>query len=116
MFRIKNALAGGAVGLVNGLLGGGGGMIAVPVLCKTGLQVQEAHATAIAVILPASLASALVYLFYGLLPFSSFIPAALGTLLGGFLGANALKRTSSKTVTVIFAALMLAARLKTVIG
>ena len=116
MFRVKNVFAGSAVGLVNGLLGGGGGMIAVPVLCGTGLKVQEAHATAIAVILPASIASALIYLIYGLLPLSSFIPVVAGTLLGGFLGANALNRVPSKTVTIIFAALMLAAGLKTVIG
>lgn len=116
MFRIKNVFAGSAVGLVNGLLGGGGGMIAVPVLCRTGLKVRQAHATAIAVILPASVASALVYLLYGLLPLSSFIPVVAGTLLGGFFGANALKRVPSKTVTLIFAALMLAAGLKTVLG
>lgn len=114
MFRLKNVFAGSAVGLVNGLLGGGGGMIAVPALCGAGLQVQKAHATAIAVILPASLASALVYLIYGLLPLNYFIPVVAGTVLGGFLGANALSRVSSETVTIVFAVLMLAAGLKTV--
>lgn len=115
-FSWRNAFAGSAVGAVNGLLGGGGGMVAVPVLAGTGMGVRQAHATAIAVILPASLASALVYLIYGLLPFAYFVPVAVGTVLGGFLGANVLNNAPSKTVTIAFAALMLAAGLKTVIG
>ena len=52
-FRAKSFLAGGGVGFVNGLLGGGGGMVAVPALCGAGLGVASAHATAIAVVLPA---------------------------------------------------------------
>ena len=109
----KNILAGSAVGVVNGLLGGGGGMVAVPALISAGLEERRAHATAIAVILPVCLASALVYLFYGLLPFESFLPVAIGTFLGGIFGANALKNLSSRTVTFLFAAFMLAPGLKT---
>lgn len=115
-FALKNALAGSAVGAVNGLLGGGGGMVAVPALCGAGLNVQRAHATAIAVILPASLCSAFVYLLYGLLPFQNFVPVAIGTVLGGYFGARVLKTAPAKTVTLLFAALMFAAGLKTVLG
>ena len=62
------ALAGGAlIGAANGLLGGGGGMIAVPVLRAGGLPARRAHATAIAVMpLEYKLATAaLVLLRYG---------------------------------------------------
>lgn len=114
MFHIKDILAGCAVGTVNGLLGGGGGMIAVPALTGTGLSVRKAHATAIAVVLPASVTSAVIYLIYGLLPFSYFVPVAVGAVLGGVIGANALNRVPSRAVTIVFAALMLAAGLKTV--
>ena len=116
MFRVKDILAGGAVGVVNGLLGGGGGMIAVPALVGTGMEVHRAHATAIAVVLPACITSAVIYLLYGLLPFSYFVPVAVGTVLGGVLGANVLKRVPSRFVTLVFAALMLAAGLKTVLA
>lgn len=100
---------GAAVGALNGLFGGGGGMVAVPVLKAAGRGVRSAHATAIAVILPASLLSGAVYLFHGLVPFSVLLPVALGTAAGGLLGAKLLPRVSSRILTVIFAAFMLAA-------
>ena len=115
-FRAKSFLAGGGVGFVNGLLGGGGGMVAVPALCCAGLGVASAHATAIAVVLPASLASAFVYLLFGLLPLEVFVPVCVGTVLGGFFGANALDRVPQKALGIAFAALMLAAGLKMVIS
>lgn len=110
-------IAGGAcTGIANGLFGGGGGMIVVPVLERAGkLSPLAAHATAIAVILPASLVSAIVYLWYGLVPLKTFLPAALGVLLGGVLGARLLPRVPARTVTVIFAAFMLIAGVKMVL-
>lgn len=100
------------MGVANGLFGGGGGMIAVPVLKAAGRSAPSAHATAIAVILPASIASAAVYLLHGFIPLALFLPVALGVLLGGFLGAKLLARASASAVTIAFAALMLAAGLR----
>lgn len=108
--------AGGAVGFVNGLLGGGGGMIAVPALAGTGLSEKRAHATAIATVLPASAASAVVYLFHGAVRLFVLVPVALGALLGGFLGAGLLKRAPSKFVTFVFALLMLTAGVKMILS
>lgn len=107
-------VAGGALtGAVNGLLGGGGGMLAVPLLQRAaGYPARRAHATAIAVILPASALSGAVYLYGGLVPLSVLVPVALGVCLGGFLGAKLLARISARAVTVAFAALMLAAGLR----
>lgn len=105
----KDFLAGCAVGAANGLFGGGGGMIAVPCLEKLGRAPKEAHATAIAVILPASALSCAVYLFQGLLPLALFFPVALGVLSGGVLGARLLGNLTGRTVTVLFSVLMLAA-------
>ena len=51
----KKLLCGTAVGAANSLFGGGGGMLAVPLLCATGYAEKQAHATAILVILPVSL-------------------------------------------------------------
>ncbi len=100
---------GGAVGAVNGLLGGGGGMLAVPLLERAGLQTRQAHATAIAVILPTSLASGAVYALGGLAPLPVLLPVALGVTAGGFLGARLLPRLSVRVVDFLFGLLMLAA-------
>ena len=57
----KRLTAGALTGAVNGLFGGGGGMIAVPLLGKMlGYEDKEAHATAIFVIAPVCAASALI--------------------------------------------------------
>ncbi len=108
------SVSGGALtGLCNGLFGGGGGMIAVPYLERAaGYPVQRAHATAIAVVLPTTLVSCIVYLLYGLVPFSVVLPVALGAIPGGFLGAKLLKRVDPKVVSLVFALLMLAAGLR----
>ena len=101
----KRILCGGAVGLANGLFGGGGGMIAVPMLQNTGLDEKRAHATAILVILPVSLLSFVLYTIRGYCHFSVLIPTALGVIAGGVLGAQWLKKMPTKTVNLVFAAL-----------
>lgn len=107
----RRILCGGAVGLVNGLFGGGGGMIAVPMLQGTGLEEKNAHATAILLILPVSLLSFVLYAWKGLYDFSVLIPTAIGVTAGGLLGAWLLGRLPVKTVNIIFAFLQAAAGL-----
>ncbi len=107
------SLAGGALtGAANGMLGGGGGMLAVPLLQKAGLSARESHATAIAVILPASALSGAVYFFNGLTPASVLVPAAIGVAAGGLFGAKLLARVSPDKITFLFALFMFAAGLR----
>ena len=57
--KTKYALSGTAAGLVNGLFGGGGGMVLVPLLNGwCGLAGKQAFATCVAAILPLSAVSA----------------------------------------------------------
>ena len=98
-------LCGVAVGAANSLFGGGGGMLAVPLLNKTGYDEKTAHATAILVILPVSLFSFLLYYFRGFYEYSVLIPTAIGVTAGGFLGAKLLGKMPTKTVNLVFAIL-----------
>ena len=107
--RWRYFAGGGAVGAVNGLFGGGGGMLAVPLLERAGLEAKRAHATAIAVILPTSIASGLVYAVGGFVPVPILVPVALGVTLGGFLGARLLPHLPVRAVEILFGVLMLAA-------
>ena len=103
--NVKKITCGIAVGAANSLFGGGGGMLAVPLLQKTGYAEKTAHATAILVILPISLFSFLLYFFRGLYDFSVLIPTALGVTAGGQLGAMLLGKLPTKTVGITFAIL-----------
>ena len=103
------ALGGVGVGLATSVFGGGGGMVAVPLLGLFGLSQKKAHATAILVILPVAALSFLLYVMKGLFDFSVLIPAALGVVAGGLLGAKLLNILSGKWVSVIFACLQVLA-------
>ena len=61
--KILTALLGMAIGFINGLLGAGGGMLAVPLLKKYGFSQKSAQQNAIAIILPITAVSAGIYLY-----------------------------------------------------
>ena len=106
-------IAGGLAGLINGLFGGGGGMIVVPMLI--GLLKREpkrAHATALMIILPISLVSGLFYAAFGNLQIMVAIPVVIGVSVGGVVGALLLSKLSSKWIIMIFAIIMAAAGIK----
>ena len=111
------AVGGGLLtGTANGLFGGGGGMIAVPYLEKVAkYPTASAHATAIAVVLPATFVSAVVYLFFGLVPLIVFLPVSIGVLLGGFLGAKLLGKINPKITAIVFSAFMLVAGVRMIL-
>ena len=68
-------LTGVVTGLANGFFGGGGGMIVVPLLTfLLKMKTKSAHATAIAIILPVSVISAIVYFIKGSFDFSVGLP------------------------------------------
>ena len=102
---LKLSVCGCAVGIANSVFGGGGGMLAVPLLEKTGMPSQRAHATAILVILPVSLLTFILYAIKGIYDFSVLIPTALGVTFGGFLGAKLLGKLPQKTVGILFGCL-----------
>ena len=99
---------GGLAGFVNGLFGGGGGMIIVPVLLFVlGYTVKRAHATAILIILPLSLLSGLFYVAFGTLRWEIGLPVSVGVTIGGIIGAFLLSKLSSKWIVLIFGLLMI---------
>lgn len=113
----RRCITGGAlVGIINGLFGGGGGMIAVPVLSGLlGYPQKQAHATAIAVIAPLCAVSAVVYIIGGYAHLNVIIPAAVGNIAGGVIGAKLLGKLPPIAVQICFIAVMLAAGIRMMI-
>ena len=87
----KLALSGGCAGAINGLFGGGGGMVFLPILSRWGgLSQRKLYATCVGVIFPVCLVSAAVYLFRGELS----LLAALPYLAGGWAAGSAASCTA----------------------
>ena len=111
--KILLIITGVFTGICNGLFGGGGGMVVVPMLVLLlKLVPQKAHATAIAIILPISLISAVISIINGQYKLDVGIPTGIGVVLGGIIGALALKKISNKNLVKIFAFVMLIAGVK----
>ena len=94
-------------GVLNGLFGAGGGIVAVETLKHTGLDQKRAQSTSIAVILPLCVLSAVLYFFNGKVPLDNIwflLPAGLiGALFGTFL----MKKISCNLLKKIFCVFMI---------
>ena len=101
------------VGFVNGFFGGGGGMLLVPMLEKVlKVPVKKSHATAIAIILPVSVAVAITYLISGYFDLAPFLGVSGGCVAGGVAGALLLKKLPSGAVGVAFSLIMIGVAVK----
>ena len=103
-------LFGALTGLINGFLASGGGIVAVLVLEKVlGVETKKAHATAIAVILPFSAASLVVYGLGGYIDVGLVWRSALGGVAGAAVGARLLSRLPKKYIKMGCGGVMIAA-------
>ncbi|KAB2952575.1 sulfite exporter TauE/SafE family protein [Heliorestis acidaminivorans] len=103
-------LAGVATGLVNGLVGIGGGTIVIPALVFfLGVAQHQAHGTSLAVILPTSLTSALIYWYHGHLPISLTFIVALTGMVGAYIGARLMNLISPKNLRLLLGLFMIVA-------
>ena len=109
-----SALGGALVGILNGMLGAGGGMLAVPMLKMLGLEQTKSHATAVAVIFPLSILSTVTYLLLGHFELDQaavyLLPGAVGALAGGLL----LSKIPAPWLRKIFACFMIWAGIRMV--
>lgn len=114
--KFKNFLAVGGgvfVGFINGFFGGGGGMLCVPILEKLlKEETKRAHATAILIILPISIVSAVMYLINGYFDVFASISVSIGVISGGIAGAFLLKILPPKVVGIIFSVMMIGVGIK----
>lgn len=102
-----DVLWGLVIGFVNGFLGSGGGMVAVPILEKAKkLETKKAHATAVAVMLPFCVISGVIYALNQPLDWWTVGILAFAATIGGVFGCIFLKNLSGKAIKIIFAVVM----------
>ena len=100
-------LIGFVAGVLNGLFGSGGGVVAVPLLEKSHLEQRKCHATSVVLIFFLSLFSVGMYAFKGKLDVSTaaaFIPAGI---IGALIGATLLKKIKNTALKRVFGAIIL---------
>ncbi len=110
--NITTAGFGLLIGAINGLLGAGGGMIAVPLLKKMGLEQKSAHANAVAIILPISILSAILYLYKDYVNLPDVLPYIPTGILGAVLGTYFMKKISPLWLKKIFGFFMIYAGIR----
>ncbi|HOQ00876.1 MAG TPA: sulfite exporter TauE/SafE family protein [Acetivibrio clariflavus] len=113
---IKLMLIGLVTGLANGLFGSGGGTIAVPAMILL-LKKEDhiAHATAIAVILPLTVVSAVLYISNSFIDWGLTVKVIMGGIVGGYIGAKLLAKCPSRILRKIFSLFMIAAAIRMIL-
>jgi uncharacterized membrane protein YfcA len=100
-------------GNISGLLGVGGGIFKVPAMnLIAGIPLKAAAATSNFMIGVTAAASAFIYFAHGHLNPLIATPAALGVLLGSFLGVRINRRIHGSSLTWLFAAVLFLIALK----
>ena len=111
-FSLKSFLFGTEIGAVNGLFGAGGGMLAVPFLKSQGFEQKAAHKNAVAVILPITLVSAIMYFAKDIVSFKdAFIYIPTG-VIGALIGTFIIKKMSTKFLKIAFSGFMIYAGIR----
>ena len=105
----KKFSGGVIIGIVNGLFGAGGGIIAVPILRKSGMEDKKAHASSVAVILPISVFTLLLYLLNGRVEIADGLEYIPLGLLGALVGTKLMTKISSDWLRRIFGVLIIIA-------
>ncbi|MCL2018464.1 MAG: sulfite exporter TauE/SafE family protein [Oscillospiraceae bacterium] len=105
--KYSKILIGTLSGVLNGLFGSGGGVVAVPLLRLFGLEAKKSHATSVALIFFLSLMSVIAYSLKNNLEWKialGFIPWGIA---GAVLGALLLKKVPNTLLRRIFGLVVL---------
>ncbi|MCL2703984.1 MAG: sulfite exporter TauE/SafE family protein [Defluviitaleaceae bacterium] len=113
---LLRAVIGTGAGLLNGLFGSGGGALVVPASRRfLGVNAHEAHASAIAVMLPMTAVSAVFYAVRTRPDIWQVLIVSVGGLAGGFLGAKLLPKLPPLALRRIFGVFIIAAAIKMIL-
>lgn len=115
--KVTTTLLAIAAGAINGIMGSGGGIIVVILLLTAFCLTQkQAQATALFVILPLSVVSAIVYIVKGSVPLWNTIYVTIGVIVGGVVGALLLSKIPNNISKLIFAIFLIAGGVKLLLG
>ncbi len=101
------------VGAINGIFGGGGGILCIPIFKKLlKFSEKQAHATAVLVMSIISIPTLVIYLSTLRFDVSQLIFVTIGSLVGGLIGTNLLGKLSDKTLNVLYILVLVLSAIK----
>lgn len=114
-FNIKNSVIGSISGFINGIFGSGGGTLLVPILNNI-LKVEEhkSHATALSIVVFLTVTSSFIYVSKGTYDLNLTFKVAIGSIIGGIIGAKILCKLTGKFLRISFGIIMIIAALRMV--
>lgn len=106
--RGRLLVTGALAGLANGFFGAGGGLFLVPLLTGwAGLEQRRAFATSVAIILPLSVVSVVIYLQKGDISVVRNLPYLIGGALGGVIAGKIFGKINMLWLRRVFGVLIL---------
>ena len=112
---VKCIIAGGLAGILNGLFGAGGGLVLVPLLIGwLKLEEKQAFATSVAIILPLSIVSYVLFCLQGGNVWEEALPYLFGGIVGGWLSSRLFQRVSVTWLHRLFSILLFYGGIKAV--
>lgn len=112
----KCITAGALAGACNGLFGAGGGLLLIPLLIGwVGIEEKKAFATSVAVMLPLSAVSYLMFRQENGSMLHEALPYLIGGIAGGFLSSSLFQRVSAAWLHRLFAILILYGAIRAVL-
>ena len=117
MKKWGSAILGIISGVLNGLFGAGGGVAVVPMLEQMEIEPQKAHATSVAIILPLSAATAILYFMRGIQVDGSMLLWLIPSgIVGALIGAKLLKTIDQDLLRRIFGAIIVYSGIRHLLG
>ncbi len=94
---LRYAICGALAGFVNGMFGGGGGLVFIPLVTRlTDIEPKKAFSTCVAVILPITISSVAVYISRDGVSVLPAIQYMIGATIGGILGGRLFVKIPTK--------------------
>lgn len=112
MKKTINYIAGILIGIINIVIGACGGIVAIECLKNNNIKQTKAHATAISIILPLTVISAVVYLMNNNVNLSDSYVYIIPGIIGSFVGATLLPKIPSKILRKVFSLFMIYAGIR----